>query len=175
VRFLPYERATLLTSLSPTEVARRLRPLIAPPGFALFAPRRPLRGTFDGTRFKVRRVLSTFLGLEISNAWQPIVIGEISGDDGGSTIVVRLRPRLAVVAFTSLWLAGAWTGTGALCLGMPSDRTPAPNPSGALAGVLVMLAFAFGAPLLMLAVFWSEARAARRMLSDLLEAEPPVR
>lgn len=155
-------------------MTRRLRRLIAPPGFALVVPRQPLRGTFDGARFKVTRVLGSFLGLEFRNSWQPVVLGEISGDDGGSAVVLRLRPHLAVALFTSLWLAGIWAGTGAIFLGMLNGRAHASSPSAMLAGVLAMLALAVGVPLAMLASFWSEASAARRILSEALEAEPPA-
>lgn len=172
MRALPWDRLTLLTKLSPDEVASRLRPMVGAAKFSLMPTPQAFRGTFDGTRFKLTRVLGRFLGVvEWNNAFKPVLLGELAAAPGGGTsIAVRMRPHLAVAVFMGLWLFGATTLGSLLFLAIVTGNVHSDGSPPAFVGALISLGLPLSGYLLVIISFRVEATRAQRILCEALEA-----
>ncbi len=161
MRVLPYERLTLRTSESPEAVASRLETLVAVGWFFLKNPPQPFRGTINGRRFKIVRLLGTFLGLRYHNSWQPVILGEIAPASEGTEVRVKMRPNAFVAAFTALWF-------GLLVVFLASSIGIALSRGFEAAAPLMLAVCGMGllGYTLMSVAFWSEVKKARALLRE---------
>jgi len=167
VRLLPFERLTLLTDSPPEVVEAKLASLVATSWFSLMPPPEPFRGSLQGRQFKVVRVLGTILGLPTHNAWQPLILGDLVPAAGGTEVRVRMRLRAFVGAFTAVWFGVLlWVAARLLWAGLTEGFGPSGGAAGAGVGLGVVGAMVLAGYALVSVSFWTEARKARRALSE---------
>jgi len=109
-------------------------------------------------------------GLEFHNSFQPVIIGEITSSYRGTAVEVRLRPHLLVSCFVGLWLTGIWSISALMAFALLTGRANASSTEAQAASWLALLVLAVGAPLAMWSSFWSEAKKAKRILSEAVES-----
>ncbi|HEX8695705.1 MAG TPA: hypothetical protein VF746_25040 [Longimicrobium sp.] len=155
---LPFERYELHSALPAAEAASRLAAAVEPERrFRSGKAARAFEGEVGGAGFRIRRIIG------YRNSFLPTIHGRIVPDAGGSRVrcTLTLHPLTAVI--TALWLAGVVLIGGGIALGpLP------PGQSGwSRVAPLGMLLFGWG---LVSGAFTLEARRARRLLSELLDA-----
>jgi len=103
---IPYERWTLRSPLSPSEVMTRLEALVARPAWRWPWQRcdRPFQGSLDGRRFRVMRTIRGH------NSFLPVIVGEVRDDLAGSRLEITFRLHKSVVAVLALFGVGLATG-----------------------------------------------------------------
>ncbi|MEG4034047.1 hypothetical protein QUA03_09490 [Microcoleus sp. S36b_A4] len=159
--FIPFETLTITTSLTYSEVLRRLDEVVTPPKvFRIIIPfcqppAKPYEGTIDGQTFKINRII---IGRHLLF---PIIQGYIHNQQFGCSIRIRMSLHTTVIGFLILWL---WT-TGSI--GMFSLFAWLVEPSVGAIFLPILGMFIFGW-LLCLIPFKIEAKAAIKFLSILL-------
>lgn len=100
MKFLPYERLKIVTSLSREEILKRLENAIEPKRhFRLFASgTKPYQGSVEGSHFEVSRII------RYRNSFLPIIKGDVQSEISGSTVYITMHPHIFVTAFMILWL-----------------------------------------------------------------------
>lgn len=155
---LPHERLTLRTSDAPDAVVARLAKMVAVGWFFRKNPPQAFRGTLAGRRFKIVRLLGTFLGFRYRNSWQPVIVGEILPAPEGTEVRVTMRLHAFVAAFTALWFAFVLSFL-VILLRTGLERGLAAVAHGLLGDCLMaLLAYAV--------VSFSEAKKARALLRE---------
>lgn len=102
MNLLPYRRFAIDTSLTPDEVAARLRDAIEPPRTSVFTrPERPLVGRLDGTTFDVMRNVAG------RSSFRPRVRGTIEAAGSGARLTGTMRLHEIVMLFMGGLLAVA--------------------------------------------------------------------
>ena len=170
MNFLPYERVVFRTNDAAPVVKERLAALVAAGRFRWRRPQKPFVGTLEGHRFKVVRVLGTFLGVPVHNSFRPVVLGEVVPVPEGTEVRIRFRLPLFVALFMAIWfgalLLGAATlvghtlraGTG------PHAQNGVRKPGAvdvALFAMMALLAYALTS-----VPFWAEVRKAKTLLLE---------
>ncbi len=98
--FLPYERLTIETNLSPEEVQRRLEGVVEPKKWFRWPYSRdhePYQGTWDGNRFKISRII------HYRNSFLPVIQGEIISRYPGTIIELVMRPPIITIGMVILF------------------------------------------------------------------------
>lgn len=93
---LPFETYTIKTNLPTQEIKNRLEQTIEPELSSIFFRSnsgRPYRGKISATKFSMCR------NLFYTNSFNPIILGEISTQDGVSLIHLKIRLHLVILAF----------------------------------------------------------------------------
>ncbi|MEG4350496.1 hypothetical protein QUA74_12190 [Microcoleus sp. LAD1_D3] len=158
---IPFESLTITTSLTFSEVGRRLDEFVTPPKVVRIIipfgppPPKPYEGTISGKIFKINRII---IG---RNLLFPIIEGDIYTQQFGCSIKIRMTLHKIVLGFLILWL---WT-TGTI--GMFSLFAWLVEPSVGPIFLPILGMFIFGW-LLCLIPFKIEAKAAIKFLSILL-------
>jgi len=159
--FIPFESLTITTSLTFSEVGRRLDEVVTHPKVVRIIipfgppPPKPYEGTISGKSFKINRII---IG---RNLLFPIIEGNIYNQQFGCSIKIRMTLHKIVLGFLILWL---WT-TGSI--GMFSLFAWLVEPSVGPIFLPILGMFIFGW-LLCLIPFKIEAKAAIKFLSILL-------
>ena len=158
---IPFESLTITTSLTCSEVLRRLEEVVTfPKVFRIILPWVPppaklYEGTISGNTFKINRII---IGRHLIF---PIIQGYISPQPFGSSIKIRMNLPKIVIAFLILWL---WT-TGSIGLFSLFAWLVEPSVGPIFLPILGMFIFGW---LLCLIPFKIEAKAATKFLSILL-------
>ena len=153
---IPFESLTITTSLTCSEVLRRLDEVVTfPKLFRVARPAKPYEGTISDKTFRINRII---IG---RNSFLPIIKGEIHPQPFGCSIKIRMSLHEIVTAFLILWL---WT-TGSI--GMFSLFAWLVEPSVGPIFLPILGMFIFGW-LVCLIPFKIEAKAATKFLSILL-------
>ncbi len=99
--FLPFERLTIKTYLSPEKIQQKLAEVVEPRrmrfGF-LSGPHKPYQGELDGKRFNITRII------HYRNSFLPVIKGEIRPEIEGCSIDITMYPHPVVIAFMIFWL-----------------------------------------------------------------------
>lgn len=167
MKILPYDSFTLVTALSPDEIAARLAPQVREPKLIRFSfgplskkPATPYEGRVSREGFKI------WPAIRYRNSFLPIIVGRYEPHFSGMKVAVTQRLHLAVLAFLAIWIAGfasVWlvlSGAGEFD-GMRLPFDPALIPY--LAAGFIWLITTGG--------FWWEARHTREKLSNILAAQ----
>lgn len=167
--FVPYQRLTIVTPMSPVEAVERLAEVVGPPRGVLggfwSADHKPYTGTVSGTHFKIVRHLL------YRNSFRPVISGRVDAGPEGTVVHASLRPDLFVLVLMLVWLGvvvdlaavealaylRAWRAAGALPDLGPYD----------LALPAAMLCLGYG---VMLVAFRVEAWFTARFLRQLFAA-----
>ena len=151
MKFVPWERLTITSTLPAATLQRRLAAQVAPQKFFSFRKvGEPFRGVVGPERFKMRR------RIWYANPFLPCISGVVRDDPGGSALDITLMPHPIILAFTALWCL-PWIALGIASL---------------LYGELGVVGILFGVPLLVYLIgtasFLFEARVARYFLERLV-------
>jgi len=161
---VPFEKYSLITSISPEEVHDRLAASVDTSKSLFHASRgnKSYYGQVSQFSFKIQRKIT------YRNSFLPVVKGQVSSFAGQTRIDIQMRPHVAVSVFMLVWL----TFTGIACIAvslvliqrlMNSDDTKF-NP--ALLTPYAMFIFGYA---LVTFGFKSESKIAKKFLADLLE------
>lgn len=100
---LPFERLTIPTSLTFSEVLERLDEVVEPPKIfriTLFKrPDKPYEGTISGNTFKISRIITG------RNSFLPLIQGEIYPQSLGCSIKISMNLHKIVIIFMIYWLS----------------------------------------------------------------------
>jgi len=158
---IPFESLTITTSLTCSEVLRRLDEVVTFPKFFRIIipfvppPTKLYEGTLSGNSFKINRIIIC------RHLIFPIIQGDIYPQPFGSSIKIRMNLPKIVIAFLILWL---WT-TGSIGLFSLFAWLVDPSVGAIFLPILGMFIFGW---LLCLIPFKIEAKAATKFLSILL-------
>ena len=159
--FIPFESLTITTSLTFSEVLRRLDEVVTfPKLFRIILPFGPppaklYEGTISGNKFKINRII---IGRYL---FFPIIQGDIHTQPFGCSIKIRMSLHKIVIGFIILWL---WT-TGSIGMFSLFAWLVEPSVGPIFLPILGMFICAW---LLCLIPFKIEAKAATKFLSILL-------
>jgi hypothetical protein len=103
MRWLPFDKKTLVTSLSAAEVGKRLAENTARPKFSMFGarPTTPFLGQVGQGSFSIMR------NINYRNSFLPVLRGRIVPSGGTTRIELRLRLRTPVLVFYVIWMSFA--------------------------------------------------------------------
>jgi len=149
---MPYRTVAFQSELTPAEAAARLQSALAGAG--------ELRGSVDGDRFRVRRVI------RYRNSLLPVVSGTVTHSAGGSEVRLVMRLAWWVLAFGIVWF-GAML---AVFVGLMRDGVIPASP----VSFLIPMAIVFFGAALFWAPFRYEANLVERLLRALLEKRGPA-
>jgi len=165
MKFLPYERLKIKTTLSSQEALKRLDNAIEPKRyFRLFGSgTKPYQGKVEGSHFEISRIIG------YRNSFLPMIKGDVQTEIGGCTIYISMKPHIFIIAFMIFWLGGiglaflATLGPFVSSLGQISTADPSLLlfPGG-------MLAFGYA---LFLGGFKFESIKSKKFFKDLFVAE----
>ncbi|MEG5098124.1 MULTISPECIES: hypothetical protein [unclassified Microcoleus] len=159
--FIPFESLTITTSLTYSEVLRRLDEVVTPPKvFRIIIPfgpppTKPYEGTISGKTFKINRII---IGRHLLF---PIIQGDIHTQQFGCSIKIRMTLHKTVLGFLILWL---WT-TGSIGMFALFAWLVEPSVGAIFLPILGMFIFGW---ILCLIPFKIEAKAATKFLAILL-------
>jgi len=158
---IPFDSLTITTSLTFSEVLRRLDEVVTPPKLFRITlpfgapPAKPYEGTISGNTFKISRIITG------RNSFLPIIEGYIHSQPFGCSIKIRMSLHKIVLAFMMLWL---WT-TGSIGMFALFAWFVEPSVGPIFLPILGMFLFAW---VLCLIPFKIEAKSATKFLSILL-------
>ena len=156
----PYQKLVFNSPLSREELIRRLAREVSKSRWGLLFDRRRelFEGTITGEGFKISRII------RYRNSFLPVIQGNFSNTAKGVRVDVTLRLHRAVLVFSAVWLSFAVLGIVAVASKVLRSRQLGEERLVPFA----MLAFFY---LLVTLSFGFEARKARRLLSEVFEAE----
>jgi len=102
---IPFESLTITTSLTFSEVLRRLDEVVTPPKpFRITLPFgpppvKPYEGTISGNTFRINRIITG------RNSFIPIIKGDIHSQPFGCSIQLSMNLDLAVIVFMIVWMS----------------------------------------------------------------------
>lgn len=159
MRFLPYERLTLVSPLPPKDLIARLKASTAVSATSWSAGMRS--ATFTGSvgddHFKVQRRISH------RNSFNPQLIGRVHAHGNLTTIGLTLRLQPFVAVFMGLWCGG-------LLLGVIGDVVSALRTGDAQPLLIVPMAMLVFGYVMTMGFFHVERSKALNELSTLLQA-----
>ncbi|PKN93757.1 MAG: hypothetical protein CVU44_08045 [Chloroflexi bacterium HGW-Chloroflexi-6] len=126
MKFLPYERFRIRTSLSSQEAVNRLENAIEPKRFFRFfgASEKPYEGKLEGSHFEISRIIG------YRNSFLPRIKGDVESEISGCSISISMQPHVFVITFMIFWLGGvgfaflAALGSFVSSLGQTSTADP---------------------------------------------------
>jgi hypothetical protein len=158
---LPYQKLVFNSPLSREELTRRLAREVSESrwGFAFFERREELfEGTITGEGFKISRII------RYRNSFLPVIQGNFSPTARGVRVDVTLRLHGGVLAFSVVWLSFVVLGIVSVASEVLRSRQLGQGsliPFGMLTFFYLLVTLSFG----------FEARKARKLLSEVFEAE----
>jgi hypothetical protein len=100
---VPFERLTIPTTLTFSEILERLDEVVEPPKifrFTLFKrPNKPYEGTISGNTFKISRIIRG------RNSFLPVIEGAIYPESFGCSIEIKMSLHKIVIVFMIYWLS----------------------------------------------------------------------
>jgi hypothetical protein len=165
MKFLPYERLKINTTLSSQEVLTRLDNVIEPRHFFRFfgTGKKPYEGKVEGVHFEVSRIIG------YRNPFLPIIKGDIQTEISGCVTYISMQPHILVIVFSTFWLGCA----GLLFLVSLASIISSFGQNSAIDPSLLLLSggmFAFGYALL-LGSFKFESAKSKKFFRELLGAK----
>lgn len=160
MKLLLSEKLTLHTSLSQTEVLKKLSYNIESSGMFLekLESSKSFEGCISYDSFTIKRIIN------YRNSFLPIIKGELNETDNGTQISLIMKPDPGIVQFMLIWLAG-------IILGIVVILFAGFTKEGSDYAVLIpcgMLAIGIG---LITVGFNTERAKAKTKLIEILEAE----
>lgn len=166
---LPFDRYTLITELSQSEVMQRLRENVeARRNISMMGYNvadhsgKPYAGRVEGNHFEISRVIT------YKNSFLPVIKGDVNASFPGKTeVMIRMSPGVFVLGFSAVWMLMVLVGCVVVSGIMFYDGF---NPMLLIPfGMLVFGSLLFTVP------YKIEAKKSRVFLSDLLEEdEEPI-
>jgi|SRR5688572_7925814 len=105
MKFLPYERLLIHTTLSSEEVLKRLANVIEPERDSytrLFEGHtKPYQGSIVGSHFEISRIIG------YRNSMLPVIEGDIQSESSGCSVYITMQPQVLIILFTIFWLGGS--------------------------------------------------------------------
>jgi hypothetical protein len=88
MKFLPYERLKINTTLSSAEVLKRLDIAVEPKRyFGLFrSGTKPYQGSVEGSHFEISRIIG------YGNSFLPVIKGDVQSEISGCSVYITMRP-----------------------------------------------------------------------------------
>lgn len=160
MKCLPYERYTIVTSLSIAEARQRLLDNLEPErnaDYILKNKTRPYQGTMTEDEFTISRIIRYW------NSFLPQITGRFYTDNGQTHIRIRMRPVNFVLVFVVFWLGVMGTMTIALPI---SALTETPHRPFSPFNFAPLCIFLFGYALIMTA-FKLESSMSKKFLAEL--------
>jgi hypothetical protein len=108
----PYQRQTWRSALVPDEARAALSGQMADVPFYRSPGAKPLRGRFDGQRFRCSRVIA------YRNFFLPVVSGSLAPEGQGTRVELVLRAPIFASVFLGIWCLGIV----AVLIGLVSGR-----------------------------------------------------
>ena len=163
MNFLPKETLTFKTKLKEDEVIARLSHSVEPEKFirsGLFGSSntKPYEGKITGYTFSIKRII------KYRNSFLPRIIGTVERDIQGTSIKVKMRLQIFVLAFLFVWCSGALVGLFFIAKNVVINKGFDPwffMPIGMLLLVYILT----------IAAFKYESGKAKNDLKNLFEAE----
>lgn len=122
MKYLPFEKYTIVTSLSVDEAKKRLLNNLEPDRTPQFIPNnvtKPYSGRICLDEFTIRRVI------RYRNSFLPEIKGRFVSDMGHTEIHINMRPAVFVLVFMGIWMSGI----SLACIGIfASMRSPRNRP-----------------------------------------------
>ena len=102
MKFLPYERLKISTTLSREEVLKRLENAIEPKQFFRYfgSGTKPYQGHVEGSQFEISRIIG------YRNSFLPMIKGNVQREISGCSIYITMHPHIFIMVFMVLWLGG---------------------------------------------------------------------
>lgn len=161
MKFFPYEKYKLISTLKPEEVLKKLEAVVVTAGpaslLASSGTGKYYRGKITDSRFEIYRIIG------YSNSFRPVIKGEVSSYLG-SEINIVMRMNMAVIIFCCVWLGGVLLASAITLMAQLN--------SGKFTAVIlipfIMLPIAY---ILFTAGFKYESIKSKKFLEALFEAE----
>ena len=164
---LPFEKYTLISSLSIDEIVKRLEKNIdldnSPRFFGINSSSgKPYKGKYSANTFSITRVIN------YRNSFLPLIKGEISTYINETRINIIIRPVLSVLIFVSIWLG--IVGIVAVFF-LLAALLPSAGSDITFTHALIPLGMFIFGTLLMTLSFKAESKKARTFLVDLFQGQ----
>nr|WP_295876878.1 hypothetical protein [uncultured Chitinophaga sp.] len=168
MKFLPIERYTLLTKLSPEEIKTLLEANVEPKGYNLhirigwFQPKgaKPYQGAVSVNGFFISRIIG------YRNSFLPEIRGEVSHEVVHTAVKINMQLTLFVRIFMVLWFGAVVVGL-VLCVGAMINGSRAGEKFESFLLVpFPMLIFGY---LMVTLSFGYEVNKSKKFLRDLLQ------
>lgn len=103
LKYLPFEKFTLQTSLTVEEVRVRITQNIDLYGrlaknFSTVTNEKPYRGSINKDHFTMQRIIG------YRNSFLPVVKGHIIKEHNRTKLIISMRPHAFVIAFLCIWM-----------------------------------------------------------------------
>ncbi len=159
MRFLPYQRVTLVSALSPKDLIERLRASTGKwsSSWSAVSGSTTFTGSVSEDHFKVQRRISG------RNSFNPQLIGRVQVQGNLTTIELTLRLHPFVAGFMGLWC-------GVLLLSIIADVASATRTGGLQPMLFVPTAMVVFGYVMTTGFFHAERSKALNELSNLLQA-----
>jgi hypothetical protein len=168
-RFLPFDKFTLTSRLSPAEVRKRLTDSVQRKKLTLFKfylrhADKPYEGIVTEHSFEIRRIIN------YKNSFLPVIKGEFSYFLGKTEISVKMRPGIVVLVLTAFWFPViGLINIGSVLAAIDYLKKGKSLEFAILVFIPVMM-LAFGYGLIMFG-YKREAKKSKKFLIDLVQGE----
>ncbi|MFG6338071.1 MAG: hypothetical protein K1W31_06495 [Lachnospiraceae bacterium] len=170
IHIIPRMKFTIQTGKSPEEVRALLRSITDTQNKWLNVPGdKAFIGKVGETDFKflprLGEVLFAGVVMHVKDSFLPVIIGQIRGQENGTTVIVRMRLLWLVFAFLCVWFGITGMVFLAGLLAVISGQPDGWGITASAAGFILV------GQLLVRGGFYIPAKSAKRKLEDLLEGE----
>ncbi len=170
IHIIPRMKFTIQTGKSPEEVRALLRSITDTQNKWLNVPGdKAFIGKVGETDFKflprLGEVLFAGVVMHVKDSFLPVIIGQIRGQENGTTVIVRMRLLWLVFAFLCVWFGITGMVFLAGLLAVISGQLDGWGITASAAGFILV------GQLLVRGGFYIPAKSAKRKLEDLLEGE----
>ena len=170
IHIIPRMKFTIQTGKSPEEVRALLRSITDTQNKWLNVPGdKAFIGKVGETDFKflprLGEVLFAGVVMHVKDSFLPVIIGQIRGQENGTTVIVRMRLLRFVFAFLCVWFGITGMVFLAGLLAVISGQPDGWGITASTAGFILV------GQLLVRGGFYIPAKSAKRKLEDLLEGE----
>lgn len=170
IHIIPRMKFTIQTGKSPEEVRALLRSITDTQNKWLNVPGdKAFIGKVGETDFKflprLGEVLFAGVVMHVKDSFLPVIIGQIRGQENGTTVIVRMRLLWLVFAFLCVWFGITGMVFLAGLLAVISGQPDGWGITASTAGFILV------GQLLVRGGFYIPAKSAKRKLEDLLEGE----
>lgn len=170
IHIIPRMKFTIQTGKSPEEVRALLGSITDTQNKWLNVPGdKAFIGKVGETDFKflprLGEVLFAGVVMHVKDSFLPVIIGQIRGQENGTTVIVRMRLLWLVFAFLCVWFGITGMVFLAGLLAVISGQPDGWGITASTAGFILV------GQLLVRGGFYIPAKSAKRKLEDLLEGE----
>ncbi|MDO7083972.1 hypothetical protein WNY51_13740 [Pseudocolwellia sp. AS88] len=153
MKVIPYDSFTIDTTNPPEIIVTNISKNIGSKNFGLFEAGNEYKGSITDNRFTIQKNIS------YQNSFLPIIQGEITLTDKGSSVNITMRPHALVLCFMSIWFFCVGLGCLLVLSNLDNFSLPYLIPFGMLF---------FGITLILLG-FWPEAKKQKPKLIELIK------